>query len=389
MKKIKVAFFAETLIEDLDGATRTMFQLIKRIPKVNFEFLFVCGEGQENLYGFECMRIPSMTLPINRTYKMALPGLAITSLREKLRLFAPDVIHIATPSLLGEFAVRYARQSGLPAISIYHTHFISYIDYYLKHTRFLVDFVKNKMTSSHKAFYNQCDTIYVPSDTMAAELSGMGVEPYRMKIWKRGIDTGLFSPDKRDIFALRKLTGNSYPTILFASRLVWEKNLETLISVYEQLESEQFKFNLVIAGDGTARKICEERMPNALFAGKLSHQKLSVLYASADVFLFPSISEAYGNVVLEAMASGLPCVIADGGGSKDFIEQGINGYKCKPYDVPGFISKLQLILSNALLRNQIIEKGLQYSKLFEWDKLAATYFDDLYRLAGRQVYELA
>lgn len=382
MKKIKVVFFAEILVEEHDGATRTMFQLIKRIAPDNFHFLFICGVGPEKLYGFECMRLPTLTLPINVTYKMVIPALAANALRQKLDSFNPDIVHIATPALLGEFAVKYAQRRGLPVISIYHTHFISYIDYYLKKAPFLVDFVKAKMVTGHREFYNHCDTVYIPTESMMTELSAMGVQPYRMKIWKRGIDTQLFSPAKKDKAMLQKLTGNNYPVILFASRLVWEKNLETLFGIYHTLKQRGVKFNLVIAGDGIARKACEEQMPGAIFTGKVHHDKLSVLYASADVFLFPSVSETYGNVVPEAMASGLPCVIADGGGSKDFIEQGINGFKCSAYMVADYVSKLELLLSNNQLKQQFVAKGLAYSKCFEWDELAAAYFNDLYRLAG-------
>ena len=108
-----------------------MFQLIHRIPKDQFNFLFICGVGPDSIEGFECMRIPAMTIPINKTYKMAIPWFSGGRMRKKLKEFQPDVIHIATPSLLGEFAVKYANQNQIPVLSIYHTHFISYVDYYL------------------------------------------------------------------------------------------------------------------------------------------------------------------------------------------------------------------------------------------------------------------
>lgn len=128
MKKTRVAFFAETLIENYDGAVRTMYQLISRINIYEFDFLFICGQGPETLRGFKCMHVPAITLPINTNYTMALPLLAQRRLNESLNDFNPDVIHIATPSLLGQFAVKYSARERLPVISIYHTHFISYVD---------------------------------------------------------------------------------------------------------------------------------------------------------------------------------------------------------------------------------------------------------------------
>lgn len=383
MKKIRVAFFAEILIEDFDGASRTMFQLIKRINPEKYEFLFICGTGPEHIMNFNCIKVPAVSLPINSNYKMALPSLAKNVIKENIKSFKPHVIHIATPSLLGNFALKYAGKHNLPVITIYHTHFISYIDYYLKHTPFLISKVKKMVSKSHKEFYNQCQKIYVPSLSIKEELKEIGIRPSLMRLWKRGIDLTLFSPEKGDAAMLRKLTGNDQPTIIFASRLVWEKNLETLFHIYDLCVATKMEVNFLIAGDGTARKACEIRMKNAVFTGKVDHQELAALYASSTLFLFPSISETYGNVVIEAMASGLPCIIADGGGSKDLIEQGVNGYKCNPYDAGDYIAIIQLLLSDTHLYNQIRGEGLKSSKECDWNQLAPIYFRDIDELAGK------
>ncbi len=379
MERTRVAFFAEILIEDFDGASRTMFQLINRIDKERFEFLFICGVGPDQLNGYECVKIPVINLPINAGYTMALPTLMKKEIKKKLKGFKPEVIHIATPSLLGGFALKYARKNDLPIITIYHTHFISYIDYYLKHAPFLINRVKHAIAKSQKDFYNKCDKVYVPAESIKSELKEIGIKSFRMKIWKRGIDTELFSPKHKDLNLIQQLVGNNNPTIIFASRLVWEKNLETLFHIYELLQGRDI--NLLVVGDGGAKKACISKMENAIFTGKVSHQELAILYASADVFLFTSISETYGNVVLEAMASGLPCVIADGGGSKDFIEQGVNGFKCEPYNEYDYLEKLLLVLQKNDLKQQFIQEGLNYTKQLSWEQLAYEYFDDLDQLA--------
>ena len=381
MKRIKVAFFADILIEDFDGAARTMFQIIKRINRDNFEFLFFCGTGPEKLYGFDCVPVPTIAVPLNSTYKMALPALANKRIRSTLEQFAPDVIHIATPSVLGNFALKFAYSYQIPVISVYHTHFISYVDYYLRYAPFLIDMVKPLISENQKNFYNQCDLVYVPAESIAADLRSMDIEGRRLKLWKRGLDTGIFSPDKKDQEALKKITGNSKPTILFASRLVWEKNLETLIEIYTAIRERRIDVNFIVAGDGVARKACEKRMPGAIFVGKKEHAELAVLYASADIFLFPSISETYGNVVLEAMASGLPCIVANGGGSADFIEQGVNGFKCRPNDAEDYLSKILVLLTDKSLRRQFVEKGLAQSKNCNWEQLTNVYFNDLISLS--------
>jgi glycosyltransferase involved in cell wall biosynthesis len=354
-----------------------MFQLINRIDKSRFEFLFICGKGPSDIRGFKCIHVPSFTLPVNRNYIMALPFLIKKKLYDSLDAFAPDIVHIATPSFLGQFAVKYAGKQQLPVLSIYHTHFISYIDYYFAHTPFLINPVKSKASLSQKTFYNQCDVIYVPTESILNELRESGVETSRMKIWRRGIDNSLFSPNKRSVEVVQQLTGNNRKNILFASRLVWEKNLQTLFRIYDCVQQQQLPYNFIIAGEGMARSACEKHLKEAIFTGNINHELLSQLYASCDVFLFPSVSEAYGNVVLEAMASGLPCVIADGGGSKDFIQNGINGFKCDPYSETDFTEKLKLVLNNPQLAAQFVEMGLQYSRQHNWEQLATTYFDEL------------
>ena len=380
-KKIKIAFFAEILIEDFDGASRTMFQLIRRIPKDRFEFLFFCGVGPDVLEGFECVRIPALTIPFNNTYKMAIPWFSGGKMRAKLRQFEPEVIHVATPSLLGAFALKHANRHGIPVLSIYHTHFISYMDYYLKFSPALSIAVQRQIAKTLRAFYNRCDRVYVPSEAMRSALLSWQVDGRRLQLWQRGMDTRLFSPAKRDPAAVRALTGNQRPVVLFVSRLVWEKNLETLCNIYQLSEDRQTGCNFLVVGDGVAREACRRRMPKAIFTGKVDHTRLPVLYASSDVFLFPSISETYGNVVIEAMASGLPCVLADGGSSKNFIRQGVNGFLCAPNRAEDYLDRIVMLLKDEHLHRQFVEEGLRYSASLSWEDLAATYFNDLTQLA--------
>jgi glycosyltransferase involved in cell wall biosynthesis len=383
VSRIKIAFFAEILIEDFDGAARTMFQLLKRVRAAEVEFLFICGVGPDQLFGFPCIRLPTVTIPFNSRYKMALPGLRKRTLTRQLEAFAPDLVHIATPSSLGTFAQAFARHKGIPVLSIYHTHFISYVDYYLRSLPFLIKPVKHRISRFQRDFYNGCDIVYVPSESIVAELAAMGIENRRMLLWKRGMDTNLFTPDKRDVSRMYQWFGNTNPVVLFLSRLVWEKNLETLIRVYERCQARQLSVNFLVVGDGTAATECRRRMPGAIFPGALGHEEASVVYASADVFLFPSISESYGNVVLEALASGLPCVVADGGGSRDFIEPGKNGFLCRPNDADDYVDKIDILLKDNTLQQAMSVAGRQYSKQFDWDELAARYVGDVTRLTTK------
>lgn len=382
--KIKIAFFAESLLENIDGAVRTMYQLINRIPEDTFEFLFITGEGPEGPFPHEIMLVPSIKLPFNPTYKMTLSFLHKKQIEQKLNTFEPAVIHIATPSPMGHFASKYAEARNLPVISIYHTHFLSYLDYYLRHVKFLLPAARNRLIGDMQTFYNACDLVYVPTNRMSEDLCQMGVFSNHLKLWQRGLKTGLFSPNKRDLHYIHSLSGNRYQNILFASRLVWEKNLKTLERVYEQIKQMGLPYNFIIAGEGAAKENLQQSMPEAHFLGHVDHEELSKLYASADVFLFPSISETYGNVLIEAMASGLPCVIGNGGGTTDLVTHKWNGLICQPNDERQYVEAIQLVLHNELLRKSIVNKGLGYVKDLSWDKLVDTYFSDLSRLATKR-----
>lgn len=369
---MRIAFVAEILIKDFDGASRTMFQLIERIPQQDYTFRFFSGMVQEDMRT-RTFQVPTLKVPGNETYRFALPWGA--GLGEELDRFKPDVIHIATPSPLGNYALKYAKKRGIPVISIYHTHFISYMDYYLKKAPFLVPLAKKMIRSSYRKFYNSCQLIYVPSPSMLQELEALGIAPSRMKIWKRGIDLSLFSPKKRDEAFIQKISGNQQKNILFSSRLVWEKNLQVLIDLYNNLEG--LPYNLLVAGSGVAEEEIKKQMPKAYFLGHLDHAELAIYYASADVFFFPSVTETFGNVVLEAMASGLPAVIADGGGSKDFIEEGVNGYLCPPSEAKVYLKHITHLLENPEIRLRMGQAAQAYSQGFDWDSLARIYFSDL------------
>lgn len=385
---VRVAFFAEILIPDFDGAARTMFQLIDRIDRTKHDFLFVYGNGPDRLGDFESFRTPTLRLPVNDDYSLSLPVLTKQKLEKTLDRFDPQVVHIATPSPLGFFALKYAQQRDIPVMSIYHTHFISYIPYYFKNFPFLIKPVEKWMLRSMRKFYNGCSRVYAPTPAMVDYLCQQGVDPSKTELWQRGIDLRLFNPEKRNPGCIQKITGNNRPTILFASRLVWEKNIETLIQIYKKVQERGLPYNLVIAGDGNAFKEAKALMPGAVFLGKLAHDELSVLYASADVFLFTSVSETYGNVVIEAMASGLPCVIADGGGSADLIVHNQTGFKARPYDAEDYLEYLEVLLEQPILRQVIRENALEVVQRLDWEVLVGRYFDDLEELANNTAVAL-
>jgi len=381
-RKIKIAFFADILVKDFDGASRTMYQIIERIPRDEFEFLFFCGMPPKNDIGHEIFKVPSLPIPFNSTYRMAIPLLSWFSMRRKIIDFRPDIIHIASPSPLGGFALQYTHfKRKVPVITIYHTHFLSYIGYYLRLLPFLVKPATKTVASSQKRFYDKSDLMYIPTKQMVKELSDHRFDTSKMKIWQRGMNHDTFNTSKKDKAAIRSITGNDKPNIIFASRLVWEKNLATLIRLFRLSKEKGDKYNFIVVGDGVAQNALAQKMPGAYMLGKVDHERLSMLYASSDAFVFPSISETYGNVVVEAMACGCPCIIAKGGGSQSLVEHGVTGFLCEPNNEYDYFEQIEKVISDEKMKKELIANGLEFVKQLDWDVLVDKYFADIKLLA--------
>ena len=380
-KKIRVAFFTDILVKDYDGAIKTIYQLINRIPDDRFEYLFFCGVAPRHKFSYRVVRVPSVIISFNISYRAALPGLAAKKLRRTLNDFNPDVVHISTPSLLGFFGLRYAKEHQIPVLSIYHTHFISYMRYYFKKVPFLIKATESLIANLYRKFYNRCDLVYVPTDFMIKELVKYGISQKLLKQWHRGLDTRLFNPGRKDEAYIRSITGNDKPCLLYASRIVWEKNIETLFDIYDEAEAQQLDVNFIVAGSGVAEPEARERMKNAFFLGHLDQENLGKLYASTDIFVFPSISESYGNVVVEATACGCIPVIACGGGSQALVEDGVTGFLCDPDNAKDYIVKIRILLNDPALREKMKHEGSKYISLLSWEHLAEVYFSDMEHLA--------
>lgn len=381
-KKIRVAFFADILVRDFDGAIKTMYQLIDKIPEEKFEFMFLTGMPPKEKINHKIIKMPSIVLPFNPNYKAALPYFNNHKITKQLNDFNPDVIHIATPSPLGFFALKYGKKNQIPILSIYHTNFLSYMKHYFKLLPFLIKPAESVVKRGYRNFYNFCKMVYVPTIEMIEELKECGVNENNLKLWKRGIDINIFNPSKKDENYIRQLTKNDKPNILFASRLVWEKNLETLFNIYDEVHAQQLEVNFIIAGSGVAEQEARKRMKNALFLGYIDHDNLAKVYASCDIFVFPSVTETFGNVVAEAMACGCVPVIARGGGSKELIINGKTGFLCEPYNASEYVDNIKTLLSNTALKEKMRSHGIEYASTLHWDYLVKEYFTDLKTLAA-------
>lgn len=290
--------------------------------------------------------LPAVPIPVQPEYRLAL-GIPAAA-RRALERFEPELIHVSSPDLAGVAALDFARAHGLPAVGAYHSELAAYLRYLPVPG---IDWglgaaLERGLWTWIRRFYSRCREVYAPTPALASSLRERGIEA-PIRVWPRGVDPERFAPRHRDP-QLRAALGvdERRPLILFAARLRWEKGLATLAEVLAALTERGLAHVSAIAGDGPARAALERRCPATQFFGQLDRAALARLYASADLFLYPSATETFGSVTLEAMASGLPTICADAGGTRALVAPGLTGALVEPRSVPAYVDALAPLLGD-------------------------------------------
>jgi glycosyltransferase involved in cell wall biosynthesis len=213
-------------------------------------------------------------------------------------------------------------------------------------------------------FHNRSEMTFAPTPGAVSELTSRGFRD--VQLWPRGIDRHRFSPSHRDEAWRRSHGLKKTPLLLFVGRLVAEKNLAELVEAALMLRQKGYEFKLGFAGDGPYRKILEHKLPNDLYFGFIQGEELSKVYASSDIFVFPSTTETFGNVVLEAFASGLPVVGAKKGGSADLIHHQVDGLLAKPDDSTDLADQIEWLLSHPERAKRLRDKALDTAEHYNW-----------------------
>jgi len=317
--------------------------------------------------------VPSVTAPGRPEYRICL-GFG-WSAHENLTELGADLFHIATPDLLGFAALKMARATGVPVVASYHTHFASYLRYY----RF--DRLEPLTWSYLRWFYGQCREVYVPSQSMIDVLETHDISG-NLRLWPRGVDSSLFAPERRSS-EWRESHGIDLdtPVVAFVSRLVAEKGLDVVIEVLKLLREKNIDHRALIVGDGPERAHIEGSLPGAVFTGRLTGEELATAYASSDIFLFPSDTETFGNVTLEALSSGLPVVVADATGSNDLVENGMNGFSAPPRDAGAFFKAVERLIIDSRLRHEMGVRARAGVQAYDWSYVLAqmvTYYEGIH-----------
>lgn len=380
MAKVRIAFFLDVMEEDFDGVSITMHQVIKRLPKEEFDPIFITPQPPLNDIGYKVYVCPSKKLPEkDKEYKLALPW-KMKDLTQILDDFNPQVIHYSSPTFIGNFAVKYANKRHIPITSIYHTHYPSFASYYFRFIPKIDQLLAPVFNWLYK-LYRKTDVVFAPTETMRKYLLSINVKKDKLKVWGRGVDTDRFTPKKRkEGFWAEIPKGNK--VVLFVSRLVREKEPDTLLRLYKLIEAKRTDVAMVIVGDGPTRTYLEESMPNAVFTGTLRGEDLSVAYASADIFVFPSTTETFGNVVLEALASGLPVVAAAKGGPVDIVQDGVTGALVEPQNEEAFYQQIIKLVDDETYYNNARAAALAYAESQNWESLCKDLFDEYKRLSN-------
>ena len=317
--------------------------------------------------------IPSVAMPVYPDLRLSAPDYG--TIRTTIGVFEPDVVHCATEFVIGALGQRAALRSGIPVVSSYHTDFGRYAAAYG------APWLRGTVNRYLAAFHRRNALTFTPSAPAQRDLTAMGVR--HASVWGRGVDTTLFSPSRRD-YAMRTSYSRGAPFLfLHVGRLAAEKNVNVIVEAYRLATRllPRDSIRLVIAGSGPEEKKLRAMAPDdVVFLGVLDRDReLPRLYASADAFLFASLTETLGLVILEAMASGLPVVAAPAGGVADHLRHFDNGMAVPPSDPVAMAHAMVQLATDETLRQRLSTGARQTAAGLSWDseldRLDAAYRD--------------
>jgi glycosyltransferase involved in cell wall biosynthesis len=340
---MRIAVVTETWPPEVNGVALTLSKLVHLLSQRNHTIQLIRPRQDKNdsgadQTGWSELLMKGLPIPHYPQLKLGLPSKkALVKAWSHKR---PDLVHIATEGPLGWSALQAARVLRLPVTSDFRTNFASYSKHYG------VGWLSKPIMAYLRKFHNRTACTMVPTHALKTQLQSCGFD--NLRVVARGVDTQLFHPHQRSE-ALRQSWQADQGTIVLLSvgRLAAEKNLDLIVTTYQSLQQSGRPVRLVFAGDGPYRSALQARCPDAYFMGMCSHEKLAALYASADLFLFPSLTETFGNVTLEALASGPPVLAYDCAAATELIKDTYNGWLVEGEDPQRYVLKALEITQHA------------------------------------------
>jgi glycosyltransferase involved in cell wall biosynthesis/predicted metal-dependent phosphoesterase TrpH len=365
----RALLFTDTFAE-VNGVAGTMRMLASAADEGAYPGLVVTAAHEDGAPGTIALP-PDWSLPLPSYEAIDLRFPLPTDVLACIEEHRPDVVHVATPGPVGFCGLAVARLLGIPVVGSYHTELGPYA---LHLTR---DLLVAETTQVYVDwFYARCATVLAPTRGVADGLASRGMPD--VGVWGRGVDTDLFSPERRDDDLRARVLDEGGLAILYVGRLSHEKRIGVLLDAFARVSRARPEARLVVVGEGPARREFERTAPaGTVFPGEVRGLELAAYYASADVFCFPSTTDTFGQVLLEAGASGLPVVAAAAGGAQELVQHGQTGLLVQPEE-PGLLAAALLELAESPARRQALgAAGLAAARARTWEaaiaELVATY----------------
>ena len=328
---MRIAYVTETWPPELNGVSLTVERAVRHLRSRGHlvELIRPCQPGESRLDASDELRTAGAALPMYPDVRVGFARPA--TLSGRFAASRPDLVHIATPGPLAWAAMAAARSARIPVTSDFRTNFHTYSRYYG------LGFLSGTALGLLRRFHNLSVRTFVPTRSAERELAAAGFE--NLSVVGRGVDTARFSPARRsDALRARWGVAADAPVFLAVGRVAAEKNIELGIAAFEAVKRERPDAAMVVVGDGPLRARLEAVHPGVRFVGALRGTELAEHYASADVFLFPSLSDTFGNVVLEAMASAVPVLSFDCAAAAEHLQDGVSARLVRPGDETGFVA---------------------------------------------------
>jgi len=382
---MKIAIFTDTFVPDVNGVAKTLKRYTEFLLKNNIEYrVFAPKVTKENVYSEQILSFKSLPFLLYPECRIALPNLLL--IKEELESFKPDIIHVATPFNMGLAGLHFAKKLDIPIVGSYHTDFDKYLEHYN------LEFLTVLLWKYLNWFHRPLKRIFVPSLDTKERL-----EKYQfanLSIWPRGIDGTILHRDyDRELIRAKYNIKEKY-LLLYVGRIASEKDIMLLPEIAEQLPTEiQENVHWLVVGDGPLRENLEEAAPhNMTLPGFIEGNDLAGIYAAADLFVFPSASETFGNVVLESMACGTPVIGANAGGVRTIIREGETGLLCEEKNPAGFAEAIVTLLNNKRWREEMSVAGFNYAQAQSWDVIfdnLISEYEEVLELDNLKLKELA
>jgi len=375
--QLRIAVVTETYPPEVNGVAMTLGRLVNGLQVRNHQVQLIRPRQHSDDQPQPTATLSEhlqrgIALPRYEGLKMGLPAkAALTRLWTRQR---PDVVQIATEGPLGWSALAAANKLRLPVASDFHTNFHSYSSHYG------FGLLRRAIVAYLRKFHNKAAVTLVPTEGIRRELLAHGYE--NIEIIGRGVDTQLFHPGRRDA-ALRAQwgVGENETAVLYVGRLAAEKNLSLVFSAFDAMHQVHPATRLVLVGDGPERAGWQAKRPDAIFCGTQVGETLAAHYASGDVFLFPSLTETWGNVTIEAMASGLAVVAYDCAAAEEIILHGENGLKVAPEDQAAFTAQAASLAPDVARQRRLGTAAAARAAQLSWDAIIDSFERVLLRLA--------